>query len=810
MAAFDPTQFGAVPVAPAAGGSQSQGSFDPAKMGAVPVSLNMPATDSQPQQGVGAVSSFLKSALMSTGAPQIAATVKQGYLDVKDISHQLFNTPGLTDEQQQELATEKYNLGGGVLGNDKVQSLQNPWQSAGTGASMASFMVPELKAEKGLSWAWNLLKTSAPFAITQTIGGISNDIGEGKKEAAVLTDAAVNYIGSVAGMGIFKGLGAGLKSMASHLMNSEVVKSANMAVLDFMNRSLSLDGRFAADGNVSPKDAALQTKALTQQYQAVHKQAMDAFSDAVQTPTTWGDAWRGIQSKVSDYFDGMVKAKDAKYSSVFTDTMIPNPSPSKGSYAPAFDALERAKAVTGEGAIPESGKMTPEEFNRAQGAIGKQDSPLAQYVSLVQSKLGSPDAPNALSMKDFDQLFTSAPLEADPRMNKAITDVQTSLYDAAKEELSKSNDPDAKETLQAWGEARSMWQNTRAVASNKFFGSIRGIGDGKEIVEKMITSRTGPSITTQKVIDGMDSDTRQAFSDIIYNSLLQRTRTMSTDYGANGRSLDAMLDRWVPTGIISPDHEMVLRSYAQAMQGTYDDAAQMIRNLVSTPGESPAGSAAETKAADSMTQAQSAQEKSQAAAGIEKAMGGRPLYTVNPDGTYDMSNLQSMLDKVNKGGENGELSSLQQYLSQIHDIESTSGSKIAGGMKLFFGATLFHQHPFVALGLISSGLDKFIGKDAEKATNTDLANLTSDLMNTGRLDPKGFTRLASSLLVGDYDTAGAIIRKAFVGATTETVTSTVNPPPESGVPDWFSSEFRKATGTDATPDHWDQFQPYTK
>lgn len=742
--------------------------------------------DAQP---ANMASGFLKDALKPLW--QGVATANQLVFQVKDLSHDIFHTPGLTEKEQQQLSSQSYDFGS--LGS--VKSWQNPLQAAGGGAQLASYIVPLGPEAQGAKWITNLLRMSAPFAITQTVGGALSDVGEGKSGGATLGDAALNYLGSVAGMAIFKGLSSGLKATAGVLLKSEIVKSANMATLDFVNRAMSLDGRFAQGEAITAKDAALQTKALQNAYEPVHKQAMDAFAQTVQTPTTWDDVYRGVQDKVSNFFDGMVKAKDARYADVFTETMVPNANPTKGFAQPTFEALDRAKAITGAGALPEAGaKMSPADFNAAQDAIANQDSPLAKYVSLVESKIGTADKPKPLSMKDFDQLFTSAPIEGDPKQNKAITDISTSLYESAKSELAKSSDPEAAKTLQAWNEARTQWLNVRKVASTKFFGDIKSVGDAQAFVENMMSSK--PSVYTQKIIDGLDADTKGRMSDIIYNMALQRSRTMNANYSVGGKAVQDMLDRWSPTGLIDPLHESVLRSYSQAMQGTYDDAAQMLGRLTGSEFEDTGASAA-------MKTAQESQIKATAAADLQKAMGSKDLYKVNDDGTYDFTNLAKTVDKINNSGEYDQLA---KYLSTVDSLENVASNKLSALVKGTFGAFMFHQHPFVGLGLISSSLSQLTGKDAAKITSSDISKLTGDLIKTGKLNPEGFTKFLTAMISGDFKSAGGILAKFVTGGVTKTATDTVNPAPTPDeMPDWFTQGFKDRTGSDATPDHWADF-----
>lgn len=773
-----------------AGGSAQAAPAAPAMLPAdfnfnnpAPTDTNISGNESHP------VSDFISSALEATPFPKFLASARKAALGINDLANsyqpsdlnivgqgfkKLFSK-NLSTSEQEELMNDSYN----VLPNGKgVKPISNnPLDAMGTGASMASYITPLGPETAGGNWALNLLKMSAPFAVTQTLGGVLTDAADGKSGKATLGDAAMNYLGSVAGFGIFKGLASGLKMVSGALLKSDVVKAANQAVLDFMGHALSLDGRFAQDGaNVTAKDAALMQRSLEQSYEPVHKQAMDAFAQSVQSPTTWDDVYRGVQKKVSGLFDNMVKAKDAKYASVFRDDFFPTPSNASEYAKPTFDALERAKTAVGGPSAPVGGKMSVDEARAfiASGAADKADSPLAKYADLIQSKLGTPETPNTLSMKDYDTLFTSAPVSHDPIENKGIQDLATSVYESAHQALSKSTDPEAAKIMQSWDEARTQWMNLRNMAGTKFMNNVKGIGDAQAFVEKMMSSK--PTVSTQKIIDGLDADTKRQMSDIIYNMALQRSRTMNADYSVGGEAVEKMLDSWTPTGLITPQHEAILRSYSTAMQGTYDDAAKTISGLVG------AGSSAEDaisgvtsdamKAKNALTTAADAQAKAGAAADITKAMGGKPLYTKNADGTFDFTNLTKMVDKINNGG---EYDALAQHLSQVEDLSQTSASKVGSVVKGVLGATMFHQHPFVGLGLISSSLEKLFGKDAAKVTSADISRLTTDLIKTGRLTPDKTSQFLIHIIRGDFQEAGGILAKLVTGAVNKTATDTINP-----------------------------------
>ena len=775
---------------------------------------NQPNTTTSPEATGNAFTGFMNGMLDATTLPRWGAQAQKLELQTKD----LFGGQ-LTDTEREELATNMFNekgVGGedrkiAAFGSDadnqgKPMGFKSVLDSAGVGLSASSFLVPvggEAKGAfalaKSAGWFGKLLKDTAPFAVTQALGQGAQDLGQGKGAPQALTDTAVNYITAVGGFGLLRGAGALIKATAGSLMKSDIVKSANQALIDFVGKTLSLDGRFAQGGAISAKDANLQTQYLTKQYNAVHNDAIDAIANTIKTPTDSTAIYKTVVDKVNNVFDNLFQAKDAKYGQVFSKDMIPNTKPEVGAYSQIFDAIDRTGAQLAEGA-PVTSKTGEMFFN------GKANSPAMDYLYSIQDALGPRSNPSPVSMFKLNQLYTSAPVSSNSVENKAIKDMMTSLYRGAKDELAGSTDPRASETMKAWNEAHDQWSNLREMMATKFRDTMRNVSDVGSAVENFMNSE--PDVPTVNAINQLDPATKESMSEVMFNKALDLTRQppFASDYNAGGKALTKMLDNWSGTGLISPQHESILRSYADAMQGTYDDMANYLKNLTENP-TMEAGTLEKQTAAQGaegkLSSAQGAQARLDTGSAIEKQLGGKPLFKMNEDGSYDFTNLSKVIDKVNT---NGQYDELVKQLEMVDKLGEHSSKTLVGVTKAAIGASLFHAHPFVSLGILRSSASDIFGKTADKVTSTDMAKFISKQMGAGKFSEQQYNQFLTSVLMGDFKTAGDVFGKAFIGTTNQgkqSITNTIFPQPE--MPDWFSQNFQNQTGEVATPDHYQQF-----
>lgn len=749
---------------------------------------------------------FMQSLVDSSGLPRFGASIKQAGLMTKDISHDIFGTAELTPEQKDEITSGNIIVPGANGTTRKVKAFQNPIDAMGVGLSASSFITPVGEAGAGFTlakqspWIFRLLKETAPFAVTQALGQGAQDVGEGKSAPQALTDTALNYVTSVASFGLLKGFGGALKATAGALLKSDIVKAANKSLLDFVGKTLSLDGRFAQGTNITAKDAALQTSSLTKQFEVAHKEAIDAFAKTAQTPTNFGDVYKGVIAKVNNVFDSLFKAKDAKYGEVFTKDMFPNTAPKQGAYGEIFDALDRSKKVLGLNDVsPEAVKGMPvREIGRmAYENQQLMDSPAGRYISDIEDKIGTREKPNAVSMHDLNQLYTSAPVSPNVVHDKAIADMMTSMYRGAGQELQRSTDPRAKAVLSAWDEAHTKWSDLRNMMNTKFANTFKNIGDAQAFVEKIMSTK--PGAYTQKIIDALDPETRAQISDIIYNKVLQVSRSMSADYNKGGAAVEKMLDTWSPTGLITPQHESVLRSYASAMQGTYEDLASYLKNLTT---ETPEAAKTAIEAGSALEKAKGAQGAVKTATTIEDTMNERPLFKKNEDGSYDFSNLSKVVDKINT---DGRYDGLVKQLEMLDKSKEGGSGKVLAVTKGVMGASLFHTHPFVALGLMRSSIADLFGKSAEKITTDDLSKYISEQVGSGKMSEEQFNGFLMNVLTGKFKVAGDILSKVVAGTANQAKEGATDKIFPQAMPDWFKQEFENQTGEAPSDTDWQSY-----
>lgn len=784
---FGGTPSGKPPVQTPAVATPGTGSFaDAAKQfgGTVSdkpnVSANVPVTSSDP--------GFVQGLAQDLAHPflRLGATVRQAGDQTQDILHDLGVASPLEPKEKQMLFDQTYDMG--WFG--KVKSIQNPWDAMGVGAQAGSWFTPvgetakladgaALQLAKTPFWskAVKFMKEALPFAASQGVGVGMEKLGEGKGAGEAAMDATTNIIGNLGGYGLFKGGMNILKFAGSRILQSDIAKEANKYVLDLANKAFHLDPKFG--NNMSPESAQKMMGALNQQYEKAHSQAVNAVGDALKLPTTWNDVYQGLQRKVSEFFTGLVDAKTAKYGKVMNDeNTIYN-------LQPVHDALDRARKWLGGVNTDMAGMTSQEKMKMLQNAgttgIGNGESALEAYMQKVQSLIGTADKTTPISTKTLDQLYMAGG-HAQGAENKYIQDISTSLFQAAREDLMKQGKGDL---VKLWDEAHSDWQNVNGMMGTRIASSLKNVGDSKAFVERIFGSK--PSAYSEKMLQGLPEDMKSQLSDLVFNHVVDQAQKDKN----GGAGLQKFLDNWSGKGLLTPQHEAMLQEFSHLVNSTYNEFSDGMMQMMGKGAEG-ADKAAQ-KAFETQGDAAAAEK-------VAKAVGDKPLYKLNEDGTYDFSRLSSVVEKLNTEGQYDDVVKSLSAIKDITTMKSSIGPKLRGAFEGIFGAFMIGSgHPVIGGGAILTAIKHVFQKEVKGVTAKDLANMTTTLIKQGKMTPS----IMTNLITGQYDKAASLILKPMMAESGNKLTPNDVP---TDMPSWFSDEFKARTGQDASPDVWNEFR----
>jgi hypothetical protein len=239
----------------------------------------------------------------------------------------------------------------------------------------------------------------------------------------------------------------------------------------------------------------------------------------------------------------------------------------------------------------------------------------------------------------------------------------------------------------------------------------------------------------------------------MYETLRQKTTgnlSKAGDSVANGDIIDKVIKNWSNSGLFDSQHIANLKMLSNAMHGSFEDVVSHLQGL-QNEGHDLSEEALSATTKDAQSAATKGAQSGQMDA-LSQAVGNKPLFTPNGDGTSDLTNLQQALTKANT---NGEYTDILSVLNGHKDLTAVNASKTHAIIQTVIGSVLLAHHPIIGASQLIHGLSAILGKTANKVSAQDMTKLITGMLTDGTLEPKDL----NNLITGKYD--------AFISAVTK-------------------------------------------
>lgn len=749
-----------------------------------------------------------KQLWQATGLADVAASATRTAQLGVDLAKQAVGLPSMTAQESTDLLAKPVDFG--WLG--EKEALKNPLDAMGAGAKIyASFLTPigaegalaTAAATKAVPWiakspfwansAGKFLAETAPMAGGFATGETVQSLGKGKDVGESLSDGAWSYIQNLAGFGLLKGGGQILKYLAEPLVKSEFTKylSGKFAALadDTFNTFKSASEKAKSDMTriestveVLARDipTELEAKAAQQAFNDLKKQAVADVTANMKAPDVEEQMWYSVSTAVKNKTREIYDAISNQYKDVYTPNIKIEPvSPAKGMI---MSSISKNTEKFIEPRMKVMAKTPEDAVKFASGNVGE----LANEIMNLFKK-------GEFSLKTVDDLWRKyGGVLPDKVENQAIRNILSDVTSAARSRLANSTIPEEKALVPLWEKASLAHKNVSAQVDSNFYDILTTTGNPKAFVDKIFNKKpTAEFDSILRTLDGMktDPDMKNAMSQMIYNSILERAMSYSDDAVKNGKALTSFIDNWANTDLMNPTDMQQLRALGEMMQSTYDDFAQAVTRYGGIESVAPAKQAASDlmtlearkttaeayqKALDKglfkelkdgsinakealktlekantdgqyddlIKQLPEIEKATKEFVQVQKAYDNGLIKTLD-DGKFDASGLGKLLDTLNTEGQYDDVIKQIAKSGQLQTSDLTN--IIKGVMEMGGGGIAFGSHPFIAFSLLSTGvrgISKEFSKKGAMITSEQMDMVVKELLAKG--DLQGFNKLIVS------------------------------------------------------------------
>ena len=675
-----------------------------------------------------------------------------------------------------EIAGDGANIASWFLGNPAEAAIVAADKVAGTAAMDLTAGAINTAKSGFMNGVLNTVKEGLPYSIFQSAGAGLTDLSKGKDANTTGTDVALNLASNMAGFAFMGGAMGLIRNVGTNLIKDATVKAANRSMVDSISSLLGVDPSLKLSGEgISHTIAGLKSD-----IESAHHQLVQGMANVIDTKAPQDTLWGKITGKFSPWVKSLFDSRDAAFARVG----IENPD-IQGGFPSVLDVISKSKTYldsvynTSGGdllsKLKETGGkgFTPEQFNalQSQGSAGITRSPLYQYISKVSEAIGE-DGKNILSLKDIQSLIDQGDLvkgETTAAQGK-INSIQKLLRDDSMANLRK--DSTTAMIADLWTRALAESGHVSAFMKGKIAPAIKAGTEVNDFVTSLFSGKAPIESKAQEIVKGLGgvgSEALDAFSELIRNTLVRHAVYTNADPMIGGKMIEDFLGKWKNTGILNTKDFGTLTDFASVMKQDFGSIVDGVRGMIerTAPKETTSEMASLPAKAENITTKQGALEQAQT---VKKALGTKPLFNINSDGSYDMVNAVTAIKKANTGGQfDGLLTDLDKLANAKTPSQKNEIIKkiiVSGGAATGFAVS---GHPWIGYSFAAKTLlhiGNLMNLPKEKAaelTNDDIAKWVLDLVGKKDSDGKDFITptIMTSFVSGDYDKAvNALIKSS--------------------------------------------------
>ena len=689
---------------------------------------------------------------------------------------------GLPKEDIQKQEESGFNLG--FLGNvkpiageamaeydkGKIGSGEELTRSAedivSTGANIASWFVgvgeEKASAEVGADVTksifpkiWQSAKNAIPFSAMQALSAGTGELAKGKDALTATKTAAENFAGNVAGFIALDGAGGLVKRRGAKMLQSTIVKAANESFLKMMDELVkpAFEGAQNVAGKAGDKlQEMLEHPSIMEEFKnnflEAHKKLSDGTADVLKTGLDYVKGWADFASQVGENVDKkFVEAED-----LFKQAYANMPSFGGDAFSKTKELLDRKGLLgetAGEGKIKDLLSKTKETAAKKLAGEKVSASEEKKITAEFRKKLGLDEGSFEYTISKLNDLVQNGTkaggksvqelLDTLKATSAKVDEGQGSILNQFIGVLSKDIRATLKDSNPTLATTLDSAFNKAQEAYTAGYGKFNAFRDLSANAEKVLEdfAKTGKSSDADnkallKLLGGQSSDLRKQFSEMIYNRMIDLTKSMEPNDA--GKMIDNFLSNFKYSKLVNPEHLNDLRHFSQLLNNTADHFLDSLGFI----------GAKETK--KMATQAIGLEEKAKSYKFISSLMdnlSGESGVIKNADGTFDMTGIIFAISKAGEGVQKQDAKQYQKVLDMVTKMNTMNPKEVEGKMAKSFVDTalgtflLSTGHTWWGASMTSRGLSAIVSSEGA-VSGKEASKMASALIDKVKPDGKPY------------------------------------------------------------------------